>query len=93
MRSASSLFDPGIGGPGYLYVKFADFLAAHIHDETLPPGAMLPCEGDLAAQYGISVTTVRRATQLLRERGLVVTLPSRGTFVAVATSLDSCCES
>jgi GntR family transcriptional regulator len=86
MRSASIPFDPGSGGPGYLYVKFADFLTAHIRDRTLPPGAMLPCERSLAAQYGISVATVRRATQLLRERGLVVTLPSRGTFVAVAST-------
>lgn len=76
-------FDPDIDGPGYLYVKLADYLSDRIRDRTLSPGTMLPCERTLAAQHGVSIGTARRATQLLRNRGLVVTLPSRGTYVAV----------
>jgi GntR family transcriptional regulator len=81
MCTVSIPFDPEADGPGYLYVKFADYLAARIDDRSLRAGAMLPCERSLAALHGVSVGTARRATQLLRERGLVVTLPSRGTFV------------
>lgn len=85
MRAA---FDLEAGGPGYLYVKLADYLASCIADGTLPPGAMLPNEGALAAQHEVSVGTARRATRLLRDRRLVTTLPSRGTFVLTADNPD-----
>lgn len=82
MSTVSIPFDPDADGPpGYLYVKFADYLADRIRDRTLPAGAMLSCERSLATEHSVSVGTARRATQLLRDRGLVVTLPSRGTFV------------
>jgi GntR family transcriptional regulator len=85
MRAA---FDPEAGGPGYRYVKLADYLASRIADGTLRPGAMLPNEGSLAAQHEVSVGTARRAARLLRDRGLVTTLPSRGTFVVTEDILD-----
>ena len=74
-------FDPEAGGPAYTYVKVADHLAARIAAGELPPGAMLPAERDLAAGYGVALGTARRAVEALRERGLVVTLPAKGTFV------------
>ena len=76
-------FDPDAGGPAYLYTKLADYLAACIEDGSLPPGAMLPNERRLAIECEVSLGTVRRATRLLRDRGLVVTLPGRGSYVAV----------
>ncbi|TGN85553.1 GntR family transcriptional regulator, partial [Streptomyces griseoluteus] len=33
-------------------------------------------------EYGVAYLTVRRAAQVLRERGLIVTVHGRGTFVA-----------
>jgi DNA-binding GntR family transcriptional regulator len=74
-------FDPEAGMPGYLYVKLADYLAERILDGTLPGGAVLPNERALAAELQVSLGTVRRATRLLRERGLVITVPSLGTYV------------
>ena len=75
-------FDPDVGGPAYLYAKLADYLAACIDDGSIPPGAMLPNERRLAIECEVSLGTVRRATRLLRDRGLVVTLPGRGSYVA-----------
>lgn len=89
MSTVSIPFDPDADGPGYLYVKLADYLADRIRDRALPPGAMLPCERTLAAELGVSVGTARRATQLLRDRGLVVTLPSRGTYVVAGYASGS----
>jgi GntR family transcriptional regulator len=86
-----ALFDPDAGGPAYLYAKLADHLMACIEDGSIPPGAMLPNERCLAIVYEVSVGTVRRATRLLRDRGLVVTLPGRGSFV-VATGSSSAIE-
>jgi GntR family transcriptional regulator len=74
-------FDPDAGGPGYLYVKLADYLTARIEDGTLPSGAMLTNERSLATEYGVAVGTARRAIDLLRRRALVITLPARGTYV------------
>lgn len=48
----------------------------------------LPAERDLADEYGVAYTTVRRAMQVLRERGLVVTVHGRGTFVAASLRED-----
>ncbi|WP_166355017.1 winged helix-turn-helix domain-containing protein [Phytoactinopolyspora limicola] len=78
-------FDPDQADLSYLYVAFADYLTARINDGTHPPRARMLGERDLAAEHGVSVGTVRRATELLRERGLVVTLPAKGTYVARST--------
>jgi DNA-binding GntR family transcriptional regulator len=68
--------------PVYVYVQVANDIAEQIKAGTLAPGAMLPAERDLAEIYGVAYLTARRAVRELRDRGLVVTLPARGTFVA-----------
>jgi DNA-binding GntR family transcriptional regulator len=79
--SALPPFDPEAGEPGYLWAAVAEHIAARIEAGDLPPGARLPGERDLAAEYGVALMTARRAIRDLRERGLVRTLPSKGTFV------------
>jgi GntR family transcriptional regulator len=74
-------FDPASGEPDYLYARMADHLEARINAGDLAPGARLPGERDLAAEYQVAVGTARRAVQELRERGRAVTLPAEGTFV------------
>ncbi|WP_016906298.1 winged helix-turn-helix domain-containing protein [Streptomyces xiaopingdaonensis] len=65
----------------YEYVKVADAVAEEIRTGRLPKGARLPNERDMGAQYGVAPGTVRRAVRELRDRGLVATLPNKGTFV------------
>jgi DNA-binding GntR family transcriptional regulator len=74
-------FDPDAGEPGYLWEAVATHITARIAAGDLPPGGRLPGERDLAAEYGVALMTARRAIKDLRERGLVRTLPSKGTFV------------
>ncbi|MFD0543662.1 winged helix-turn-helix domain-containing protein [Streptomyces mexicanus] len=69
------------GLPQYEYVKLADRIAADIASGKLPAGAALPGERAMTEIYGVSIGTVRRAVRELRERGLVATLPAKGTFV------------
>jgi DNA-binding GntR family transcriptional regulator len=78
-------FDPHSGPPGYLYVKIADHLAARISAGELAPGYRLPSERDLADSYQVAIGTARQALDELRRRGLVVTLPAKGTYVAGGT--------
>jgi DNA-binding GntR family transcriptional regulator len=68
--------------PVYLYVQVADAIEAQIRSGKLQPGAMLPNERSLAEQYGVAVNTVRGAVRALRDRGLVVTLAAKGTYIA-----------
>jgi GntR family transcriptional regulator len=75
-------FDPLTGPPGYMYARVADHLAARIEARELTPGQRLPSERDLAGAYQVAVGTIRQALSELRHRGLVVTLPAKGTFVA-----------
>jgi DNA-binding GntR family transcriptional regulator len=74
-------FDPASGEPDYLWRRVAEHLAARIEAGELPPGARLPRELDVADEYGVSHNTVRRAVAELRHRGLVRTLPNKGTYV------------
>ncbi|MFC7815273.1 MULTISPECIES: winged helix-turn-helix domain-containing protein [unclassified Streptomyces] len=79
-ESGQSPIDPN--KIAYVYMQMADHIAERISAGELRPGARLPGERDLAAEYGVAHLTARRATRELRERGLVVTLPAKGTFVA-----------
>jgi DNA-binding GntR family transcriptional regulator len=74
-------FDPLAGPPGYMYMRIADHLAARIQVGELPRGSRLPSERDLSIDYGAAVGTIRQAIAELRTRGLVVTLPAKGSFV------------
>lgn len=67
--------------PGYLYERMADLVAARISSGELAHFEQLPSERELAQEYNVSLGTVRHATQLLRKRGLVVTIRAKGTFV------------
>ncbi len=64
------------------YVRVADHIAARIAAGEFEPGTRLPPERDLAAEYGVAYNTVRRSMDVLRERGLVVTLRGHGNYAA-----------
>ena len=67
---------------GYVWQQVAARIEQEIADGRLPPGAMLRGERAMAEEYGVAITTVRRAVRDLRDRGIVITLPAKGTFVA-----------
>jgi len=70
---------PGTGRA--LYHQLADLLRDEITSGRIPAGALIPYEGRLAQEHGISLPTVRRAIQVLRTEGLVVTERGYGTRV------------
>jgi GntR family transcriptional regulator len=76
-------FDPQAAA--YMYRQVADHIAARIDAGELRPGARLPGERALAEEYGVALGTVRRAVEELRERGLVETLPAKGTYIKAVT--------
>ncbi|MFF3488132.1 GntR family transcriptional regulator [Streptomyces sp. NPDC002701] len=69
-------------------MQVADHIAARIAAGESQPGARPAGERDLGTEYGVACLTARRAARELRERGLVVTLPAKGTFVAYPETTD-----
>jgi len=43
--------------------------------------SVLPSLTDLTQETGLAPNTIRRAIKILRDEGLVYTVPGRGTFV------------
>lgn len=74
-------FVPDPAGADYVYVQLADFLEGEIGAGRLPVGARLSSEDEMVQIYSVSLSTIRRALAVLRERGLVRTVPVKGTFV------------
>jgi len=68
-------------GSGPLYVRLADRIEADIAGGILPVGEKLPPQRNLAFDIGVTIGTVTRAYNLVRERGLVSGEVGRGTFV------------
>jgi len=60
----------------------AESLSEKIRSRTLKPGAQLPTEAELCAEYDVSRTVVREAVARLRSDGLVVPHQGRGMFVS-----------
>jgi len=63
------------------YQQIADWLRQQIIAGELRPGQVIPSEKDLVDLFGVARTTARRTVALLREEGLVRTVPQRGTYV------------
>jgi len=68
-------------GPVPIYIQIADWVAAHIEDGSWQPGHRLPAERVMADNWGVAYLTIRRAMAELRERGLIVSVQGRGTYV------------
>ena len=69
-------------GPTPLYVQVADAIEARIESGEFEPNRPIPCENVLVQEYGVARATARKAIQLLRARGVVVSVVGRGTFVS-----------
>jgi DNA-binding GntR family transcriptional regulator len=82
MSSRVPPFDPAADEAAYLWARVAQHIELRIEAGELRAGARLPGERDLAAEYGVSLGTARRAISDLRTRGRVVTLPAKGTFIS-----------
>lgn len=63
------------------YVQLVNIIRKHIASGAFLPGSKLPSESALRKKYGVSPMTVRRAINILIEKGIVDTIQGKGTFV------------
>ena len=68
-------------GPEKIYIQIVNYVASHIEDGSWQPGHRLPAERAMADDWGVAYLTIRRAMKELRERGLIVSVQGRGTYV------------
>ena len=73
-------------GPVPIYLQLVEILAERIERGEWPPNRPIPSELQLVQEFGIARGTARRAVAVLRERGLVFTVPQRGTYVAPSSA-------
>ncbi|MFI6421539.1 GntR family transcriptional regulator [Streptomyces sp. NPDC050842] len=71
--------DPQSATP--LYIQLAELIGKQIASGALAPDRPIPSENRLAEEYGVARLTARRATQELRDRGLVITVRGKGSYV------------
>jgi GntR family transcriptional regulator len=69
------------GSPVPLYRQLADYVEACVTSGAWEPGRKLPAERDLAEEWDVGYMTVRRTMQELRERGVVISVQGKGTFL------------
>ncbi|WP_371580059.1 GntR family transcriptional regulator [Streptomyces sp. NBC_01314] len=73
-------------GPEPLYEQIAVILGARIADGTYPPRRRVPSEAAICDEFSVSRPTARSALQLLSQRGLIVTVRGKGSFVMEHTN-------
>lgn len=67
-----------------LWQSIADNLRAEIARGLWPPGTKLPAEAELAARFGVNRHTLRHATKVLADEGLLYSRRGAGVFVAAS---------
>lgn len=77
--------------PGALprYLEITETLVREIASGHLADGQRLPPEREMAAQMGVAVGTMRRALQLLDQRGLLQRLQGSGNYVQARNDTSS----
>src|SRR5580698_1951575 len=64
------------------YLRIHAELRDRITSGRWPAGTPLPAQRDLAAEFGVSIMTLRQALQLLADDGLIAARHGSGTYVA-----------
>ena len=68
-------------GDPRIYLRIAGALRSRIEAGELEPDRPIPSETAIQQEFGVARATARHAVELLREWGLVVTVPGMGTYV------------
>lgn len=74
------VIDYGVAEP--VWRQLAAIMRRRIRTGQIPPGRMIPSEKQCEQEFGVARGTCRKAVALLRDEGLVVTVPGRGSYVA-----------
>jgi GntR family transcriptional regulator len=68
-------------GPVPPYLQIANHLRRQIEDGTIPPGRRIPSTVEMEQEYEVARDTLRKATRLLKEEGLIESVRGMGLYV------------
>jgi GntR family transcriptional regulator len=71
-------------GGDYVYVQVANILRERIRSGDLPPGRVMPSARTLSQELEVSIGSVKKAIEILRDEDLVYTMIGRGIVVRQA---------
>ena len=71
------------------YLRVKQYLKGELAAGRWPPGALMPSEAELVAQFGVSRMTANRALRELQVEGLVERVQGVGTFAAQLARVSS----
>lgn len=71
------------------YARVKQYLKDELEAGRWAPGAQMPSEAELVAQFGVSRMTVHRALRELQDAGLITRLQGVGTFAAQLNRVSS----
>jgi len=63
------------------YRQIAAIIRERIESGELEPNRPIPSEVQIENEFGVARATARRAVALLRDEGLIVTVPGMGSYV------------
>jgi GntR family transcriptional regulator of arabinose operon len=69
-------------GPQPIYRHVQESIATKVRKGDLKPGDILPSEGELVKEYGISRGSVRSALKELQNQGVIYSVAGKGSFVS-----------
>jgi GntR family transcriptional regulator len=64
------------------YRQIANILRRRIESGQYPADTRIPTESEIVDAFEVARTTARRAIEVLRDEGLIYTVPQRGSYVA-----------
>jgi GntR family histidine utilization transcriptional repressor len=86
MKGMDTATRPAAGAP---YARVKQFLKGELAAGRWRPGALMPSEAELVAQFGVSRMTVNRALRELQAEGIVERVQGVGTFAAQLARISS----
>jgi GntR family transcriptional regulator len=68
-------------GPVPPYLQIAADIRRKIEDGTIPPGRRIPSTVEMEQEYEVARDTLRKATKLLKDEGLIESVRGMGLYV------------
>ena len=68
-----------------IYMQIVNGIERYVALELLKPEQQIPSIRDMALELGVNPNTVKKAYSILEQKGTIVTLSTKGTFISIKT--------
>lgn len=68
-----------------IYMQIVDGIERYVALGILKPEQQIPSIRDMATDLGVNPNTIKKAYSVLEQRGVIVTLSTKGTYITLKT--------